>query len=117
MNEKFKNVRQEFRSGRFERLLRKNKNNKPDFSKMSPYEIINYLRDKDVRENYKVLPSNRFFRKMIFAFLFSVFLIVFYVTSGGKDLIQRNLNGFVSRIGLRKEISNVIVRLYNTRRF
>lgn len=107
MDEKFENVRQEFRSGRFERLLRKNKN-KPDFSKMSPYEIINYLRDRDVRKNYKVLPSNRFFRKMIFTSLFAIFLIIFYTTSGSKDLLQRNLNVFVNRIGVKKEISKIL---------
>ena len=35
---------------RFEKLLKKNKN-KPNFEEMSPYEIINYLREEDVRKN------------------------------------------------------------------
>ena len=57
---------------RFEKLLKKNKN-KPNFEEMSPYEIINYLREEDVRKNYKVLPSNRFFKKMVFSSFCNIF--------------------------------------------
>lgn len=92
---------------RFEKLLKKNKN-KPNFEEMSPYEIINYLREEDVRKNYKVLPSNRFFKKMMFSSFFAIFLVFFYVITGSGDIVQRNVDVFVNKIDNKKEVLSAI---------
>lgn len=92
---------------RFEKLLKKNKN-KPNFEEMSPYEIINYLREEDVRKNYKVLPSNRFFKKMMFSSFFAIFLIFFYVITGSGDAIQKNVDVFVNKIDNKNQVADII---------
>ncbi len=109
MGEKFENVEQQFRSSRFEKLLKRNKGKeKFNSAEMSPYEIINYLRDRDVRKNYKVFPSNRFLKRIVCTSLFAVFLIIFCTIIEDRSLVQRNLDIFVSKVDGRSEFSDII---------
>ena len=86
---------------RFDKLLKKKKIT-PPFEQMSPYEILNYLRDKEVRDKYKVLPSNRLFKKFVVTFTAAVFFVVTYVNSGGNEIVRRNVELFVNKVGNKK---------------
>lgn len=81
---------------RFDRLLKK-KREKVDLSKMSPYEIINYLRENDVKKNYKVLPSNRFLYRATFISSFMILLVLSYGVVGNTSVIPSNIDVFISK--------------------
>lgn len=94
----------------FERLdkIVKRKKKKVDFTGMSPYEIINYLREKDIRKNYKVLPSNKFFKRMVVVSCCMVFLVVSYSVTGTYSIIDNNIELLVNKIDSKKEEENII---------
>lgn len=91
---------------RFNKLLDR-KIKKPDFGDMTPYEIINYLREEDVRKNFKVLPSKRFLRRMVITSFCAIFIVSSYITAGSEGAIQRNVNLFVTKIESNKEFQNL----------
>lgn len=107
MGKKFGEDNKDIQFHKFEKLLNKNKN-KVDFSNMSPYEIINHLRDEDVRKNYKVLPSNRFVKKMFLTSFVAICLIVVYTVTGSGAKIQKNINIFVNKIDDKRESEKII---------
>ena len=93
----------------FERLdkIVKRKNKKVDFSGMSPYEIINYLREKDIRKNYKVLPSNRFLNvRLLFHAVW--FLVLSYSITGTYSVINQNIEILVNKIDGKNNESDII---------
>lgn len=94
----------------FERLdkIVKRKNKKVDFSGMSPYEIINYLREKDIRKNYKVLPSNRFFKRTVIISCCMVFLVLSYSITGTYSVINQNIEILVNKIDGKNNESDII---------
>lgn len=81
---------------RFDRLIKKKKQ-KVDLSKMSPYEIINYLRENDVKKNYKVLPSNKFLHRTTFISFCMIFLVLSYGVTGSTFNVPRNIDVFVNK--------------------
>lgn len=94
----------------FERLdkIVKRKKKKVDFSGMSPYEIINYLREKDIRKNYKVLPSNRFFKRTVIISCCMVFLVLSYSITGTYSIINHNIELLVNKIDGRNNDLDII---------
>lgn len=99
--------KEEVQFKRFKKLL-DNKKNVPDFEKMSPYEIINYLREENVKKNYSVLPSNGFLKRMVLTSFIAIFLVCSYVIQGSGDAIQKNIDVFVNKIEDRREYSEVL---------
>lgn len=84
------------------------KKNSFNFENMSPYEIINHLRERKIRKNFKAFRSNDFYKK------FSAFVIVFvavilsFNSVGGSEIIQKNIDVFVNKIDDKKELINSI---------
>lgn len=104
MKEKIGDEGNKIQLERFEKLLKKKKIT-PPFENMSPYEIINYLREENVRTKYKVLPSNRFFKKVVATAALAVFFITYYANNGSN--IRKNVNLFVNKVSNSKqEIDN-----------
>ena len=107
-NDKYNDNNKEISFDRFEKVMSRNKSRKKkDFGTMTPYEILNYLREKDVKKNYRVLPSNDFFRRMMFGSLFAIFLMFCYTITGSDKIIQKNIDVFVNKIdGLEASVHN-----------
>lgn len=94
----------------FERLNKivRRKNNKKSFENMSPYEIINYLREKKIRKNFKAFKYNDFYKKYYFVAIIFLVVVVSFNLVGGNEIIQTNIDVFVNKVDDRKEINNAL---------
>ncbi len=108
MGKKFKDRREsEAYFYRFDKLIKKRKYKK-DLSHMSPYEIINYLRENDVKKNYKVLPSNKILHKVLFSSFCLIVLVSSYGVVGNTHLISKNVDVFTTKTEDNIILSNKI---------
>lgn len=92
---------------RLNKIVHREKNSF-NFENMSPYEIINHLREEKIRKKFIAFRSNHFYKKFSVFIAIFVFIILSFNSIGGGEIIQRNIDVFVNKIDDRKELNSSV---------